>query len=259
MAVAGAVIAYGLYLVCVRNSPERYRPETRPPSLRESFRALAGNRPLAILGASQLCLQTGLFTLGGVQAHYAAYVLGDSAGLVWLIGATSLATVVVMPFLPRVVARLGKKRTFLGGMVAVIGATAWLSFVPAVLPVVTVSFFALGLAQNVVNALLWPFAADVADYGEWRSGHRSDGGTMAVFFFFRRVAQASAGGLGGWGLALGGFAAGGAAQPESALTAIRALVGVVPAALCVAGTVVFGFYTLDDRRHAEILRELGRV
>lgn len=259
VAVIGAVIAYGLYVVCVRTSPERYRQETRPPTLRESFRALAVNRELAVLCVSQLCLQTGLFTLSAVQAHYATYVLDDSASLVWIIGAISVSNLAAMPFLPRLTARLGKKRTFLASTFAVAGVAVWLSCMPSVLPVVTVSFFVLGLAQNVINALMWPFVADVADYGEWRSGHRNDGGTMSVFFFFRRVAQAMAGGLAGWGLALGNFAVGGATQPESALTAIRAMVGLVPAVLAVAGAVIFLFYRLDDARHAEIIRELGRV
>ena len=258
VAVVGAVLAYGLYLVCVRNSPERYRPQSRPPTVGESLRALAGNRPLAVLCASQLCLQTGLFTLNAAQAHYATYVLGDSATLTWIIAATALSTVAVMPFLPRLTARMGKKQLFLVGMVAVAVVAAWLSFMPSVLPVVAVSFFALGLAQNVLNALMWPFVADVADYGEWRSGHRNDGGTMSVFFFFRRVSQATAGGLAGWGLALGGFVAGGGAQPESALTAIRAMVGWVPALLAVAGAAIFLLYRLDEARHAEIIQELGR-
>lgn len=259
VAVGGSIIAYGLYLVCVRNSPERFRVDTPPATMRETFLALVRNRPLAVLCASQVCLQTGMFTLNAVQAHYATYVLGDSAGLVWIIGATSLSTVATMPFVPRLAARLGKKTTFLAGMIVAAAVSAWLSFTPSVLPVVAVSFFALGLAQNVTNALMWPLVADVADYGEWRSGHRSDGGTMSVFFFFRRVAQAAAGGLAGWGLALGGFVVGGGPQPESALGAIRAMVGLVPAGLIVAGTLIFLFYPLDDSRHAAIIRALGRA
>ena len=261
VALLGAVVGYALYVLCVRNSPERYRVSTPPPTMRQTVRALTTNRPLVVLCASHVALQTGLFTMAAVQAYYATYLMGDSGSLVWIIGATSASTLLTLPLVPRLSARLGKKSTFLVGTVAVAAVSAWLSFMPPSLVVVGVSFFVLGLAQNLVNALMWPFVADVSDYGEWRSGARSDGGTVAVYFFFRRVSQALAAGLVGAGLALGGFVTGGVAQPDAALAAIRWLVGVLPAALAIIGGLVFLLYPLDDARHAEIighLREGGR-
>lgn len=258
VALLGTLVAYALYVLCVKNSPERYRVSAPPPTVRETVGALATNRPLVVLCASHVSLQTGLFTLGAMQAYYATYVLGDSGSLVWIIGATSASLVLMLPVVPRLVARAGKKRTFLAGTVTLAVIGLWLSVMPPSLPVVVVSFFAFGVAQNLVNALMWPFVADVSDYGEWRSGQRSDGGTVAVYFFFRRVSQALAGGLAGWGLALGGFVVGGGTQPDSALAAIRGMVGVIPAALALVGALVFLRYPLDDARHARIIAELGR-
>lgn len=258
VALLGTLVAYALYILCVRNSPERYRVSAPPPTVRETFRALVGNRPLVVLCASHVALQTGLFTMAAVQAYYSTYVMGDSGALVWIIGATSASMLLMLPVVPRLAARLGKKRTFLAGTVALAAIGVWLSVMPASLPVVVVSFFLFGVAQNLVNALMWPFVADVSDYGEWHSGQRSDGGTVAVYFFFRRLSQAMAGGLAGWGLALGGFVVGGGAQPESALEAVRWMVGAVPGVLAFAGALIFLRYPLDDSRHAEIVAELGR-
>lgn len=259
VALLGSVIGFGLHLVCVRYSPERYRVAAAPPTVRETLRALSGNRPLVILCASQLILQTGLFTMVAAQAYYATYVLGDSAALVWIIAATSVATVVTLPILPRLAVRWGKKRTFVGAATSVAVTLAWITVMPPTPVVVVTSFFVLGVAQNLVSAVMWPFLADVTDYGEWLSGKRSDGGTVSVFFFFRRVSQASAGGLAGLGLALGGFVVGGAAQPDSAIIAIRWLVGAVPAVLALGGALVFLLYPLDETRHLAVVRDLGRV
>ena len=259
VAVLGSVVGYGLFVLCVLNAPERHRVYDPPPTIAETMRSLPANRPLVILCASQLVLQTGLFTMLAVQAYYATYVLGDSGSLVWIIGATSAATVVTLPVLPRLAARWGKKRTFIGSTLGGAAISLWISAMPAVPVVVVASFFALGIAQNLVTAVMWPFVSDVADYGEWRSGNRSDGGTVAVFFFFRRWSQAAAAGLAGWGLALGGFVVGGGAQPESAVVAIRWLVGAVPAALALGGALLFMLYPLDERRHAAILDDLGRA
>jgi hypothetical protein len=116
VALLGSVIGFGLHLVCVRYSPERYRVAAAPPTVRETLRALSGNRPLVILCASQLILQTGLFTMVAAQAYYATYVLGDSAALVWIIAATSVATVVTLPILPRLAGRWGSANVrHLGG------------------------------------------------------------------------------------------------------------------------------------------------
>lgn len=259
VALLGSSAGFGLYLLCVRNAPERYRVSETPPTVRETLRALSGNRPLVILCASQLVLQTGLFTMVAVQAYYATYVLGDSGALVWMIAATSAATLVTLPTLPRLAGRWGKKHTFIGAATAVAITCLWISVMPPSPGVVVVTFFVLGVAQNLVNAVMWPFVADVTDYSEWHSGKRSDGGTVSVFFFFRRVSQAAAGGLAGLGLALGGFLAGGAAQPDSAIVAIRAMVGAVPAALALGGALIFLLYPLDETRHLSIVKDLGRV
>ena len=255
----GSLVGFGLYLLCVKNAPERYRVSETPPTVRETLRALSGNRPLVILCASQFALQTGLFTMAAVQAYYATYVIGDSAALVWIVGATSAATLATLPILPRLVGRWGKKHTFIGASLGVAITSLWITIMPSSPGVVVVTFLALGVAQNVGNAIMWPFLADVTDYGEWHSGKRSDGGTVSVFFFFRRVAQAAAGGLAGLGLALGGFLAGGAAQPDTAITAIRWMVGAVPAALALAGALLFLRYPLNETQHLAIVKDLGRV
>lgn len=259
VALLGTVVAYMLLVLCVKTSPERYRVTTPPPTLGETFRGLATNRPLLVLCLSHTVVQTGFFTLHGVQAYYATYILGDSGVLTWIIVATAVSTLLTLPVVPRLAARIGKKRTFVIGTLASAAICAWLSVMPPALAVVVGSFLALGLAMNLTNGLMWPFVADVSDYGEWRSGSRSDGGTMAVYFFFRRVSQALAGGLAGWGLALGGFVVGGGVQPESALDAIRWMVGVIPGALALGGALIFLLYPLDDARHAKIIAELGRA
>ena len=71
-----------------------------------------------------------------------------------------------------------------------------------------------------------------------------------------RVSQAVARAVAGYALALGGFQAKAAQRSDSALTAIRGVVGLGPAIFRVLGALIFLAYPLTDARFREIVREL---
>jgi Na+/melibiose symporter-like transporter len=60
----------------------------------------------------------------------------------------------------------------------------------------------------------------------------------------------------GYGLAIGGFVAKAPEQPDSALTAIRGVVGLGPAIFALLGALMFLAYPLTDARFREIVKEL---
>ena len=195
---------------------------------------------------------TGIFGLQASQAYFAAYILGNSTQLIWMVVATSLSTFVAVPIVPRFVARIGKKKTFLIGALGLIVMGTWIFFMPASLPIVVVSFFVFGLFQNLSMSLLFAFEADAVEYGEYQTGKRTEGATYAIYSFFRKVSQAVA----GYALALGGFVAKAPEQPDSALLTIRGLVGLGPAIFALLGGLIFLAYPLTDTRFREIVREL---
>ena len=109
---------------------------------------------------------TSVLGLPGAQAYFAAYILGNSAQLIWMVLATSLSTFVAVPIVPNMVARIGKKNTFLIGAAGLIVMGTWLFFMPPNLPIVIVSFFLFGFFQNLSMSLLFAFEADAVEYGE---------------------------------------------------------------------------------------------
>ena len=78
---------------------------------------------------------------------------------------------------------------------------------PPNLSIVVVSFFIFGFFQNLSMSLLFAFEADAVEYGEYKTGKRTEGATYAIYSFFRKVSQAVAGAVAGYALALGGFVA----------------------------------------------------
>jgi glucuronide carrier protein len=251
-----AVIGYALYLLCFFNTKEQVVHESKPVTIKETIDTVRQNRPLLILCVSNLVFLTGIFGLQASQAYFAAYILGNSTQLIWMVVATSLSTFVAVPIVPRFVARIGKKKTFLIGALGLIVMGTWIFFMPASLPIVVVSFFVFGLFQNLSMSLLFAFEADAVEYGEYQTGKRTEGATYAIYSFFRKVSQAVAGAVAGYALALGGFVAKAPEQPGSALLTIRGLVGLGPAIFALLGALIFLAYPLTDTRFREIVREL---
>jgi glucuronide carrier protein len=248
-----AVVGYALYLFCFASCKEQVFHESKPVTIKETIATVRQNRPLLILCVSNLIFLTGIFA---VQAYFAAYILGNSSQLIWMVLATSAATFVAVPVVPRFVARIGKKNTFLVGAAGLILIGVWIFFMPASLPTVVVTFFAFGLFQNLSMSLLFAFEADAVEYGEYQTGKRTEGATYAIYSFFRKVSQAVAGAVAGYALAFGGFMAKAPEQPDSALLAIRGLVGLGPAIFGLLGALIFLAYPLTDARFREIVREL---
>jgi glucuronide carrier protein len=251
-----AVVGYALYLFCFASCKEQVAHDSKPVTIKETVATVRQNRPLLILCVSNLVFLTGIFGLQAAQAYFATYILGNSSQLIWMVLATSASTFVAVPVVPRFVARIGKKNTFLIGAAGLVVVGTWIFFMPADLLVVVISFFAFGLFQNLSMSLLFAFEADAVEFGEYKTGKRTEGATYAIYSFFRKVSQAVAGAVAGYALALGGFVARSQEQSDSALLSIRGLVGLGPAIFALLGALIFLAYPLTDTRFREIVREL---
>jgi glucuronide carrier protein len=81
-----------------------------------------------------------------------------------------------------------------------------------------------------------------------------------LFSFTRKVTQSIGGALGAWALAIGAYVAASAAnpnpvQPASAIIAIKATIGLVPAVAALIAMLIFIKYPLTDKRFQEIRDE----
>ena len=80
-----------------------------------------------------------------------------------------------------------------------------------------------GFGVQLINTLMFALEADTVEYGEWKTGQRTEGATYAIFSFTRKITQSIGGALGAFALAIGGYITrldAGQHQPESAITAI---------------------------------------
>lgn len=270
MATLGA-LAVALFFTTFATTRERVLPPPRHKSdLRRDLAALLTNRPWLLIGGATL-FQLGFIAVRSASiAYYFKYYVQDqplpifgssvpvsfetltstfmvSGGIV-TIGATMLTRWFAQWF--------GKGRAYIGflGISAVAQALFFL-----VSPENVLAMFALNLvvsfAWGPVSALQWAMYTDAADHLEWTTGRRLTALLMAASLFALKVGLALGGWFVGGVLEYSGYAAN-EAQTAEALTAIRMLMSLYPAAFGAVGVVLMLFYPLTNRIMAQIEQDL---
>lgn len=256
--LALGAVSMVLYLICFANAREVVPRSPGRISFRSTFVMLKQNRPLLILSLGAFFLLAAIFTMYAVGLYYARYVLGNASWYTYLMLASTVGTIVIATLVPTLTVRLGKRNGYLlCATIAVLGY-ALIFFIPAGnLWVAVFAWLMLGLGTGGTNALMFSMQADTVDYGEWKAGIRSEGGSYSILSLIRKIGQ----GVGGWlGLAVMGamgYVAMAPAQTDEALQGIRVSAGLIPAVLAVLALLVIIAYPLDAKLHARVVSDLN--
>ncbi|NLG20777.1 MAG: MFS transporter [Actinomycetales bacterium] len=251
------IVAIILYLICFRNAKEVVPRSATPISLKRTFAMIRRNRPLIVLCAAAFFLLASIFMMNAVAMYYARYVLGNSAWYTFLTLAQVVGTILIASLVPGITTRFGKRLGYIGAAIVTIVAFVLIYLVPGgSLAMAIVAWFVFGIGSGGTNALMFAMQADTVDYGEWKTGLRSEGGSYSILSFIRKCGQ----GIGGWAgaaiIGAFGYVAQAESQSGEALQGIRLATGLVPAAFAVAATVVMIWYNLDSQQHKDIVRDL---
>lgn len=258
MTLIFVVIGTALYLFTAFTTKERVKRDVQHVSMKQSFATLKGNKPLLLLCLSSFVFLTGMLAFSTVELYYLRDVLHALPlyavlSIVQLVLTFGLAAVV-----PSLVRRFGKRNSYIGaGVVSIIGGV-----IVFLAPPTNIALAAAGLVLSMVgillvNMLVWALEADTVEYGEWKTGVRTEGITYALFSFTRKTGQAVGGALAAYALAVGGYAASTTTQSASAMWGIRAAEGLIPAVTALIAIAIMAIYPLTDKRHKEIVAEIA--
>ncbi len=119
---------------------------------------------------------------------------------------STLSMLLMAPLASKLAGKFGKKEVCSAGVLlsAVIFIALWILRIKSPM-VFIVLIFISNIGMGLMSMLTWAFLADVIDYQEVRSGQRSDGSVYGIYSFSRKLAQAAAGGLGGFVLVAIGY------------------------------------------------------
>lgn len=258
MTLGFVVVGTALYMFTAFTAKERVVRDVQHVTMKQSFATLKNNRPLLMLCISSFIFLTGMLALSTVQLYY----LRDVLHALPLYAAVSIGQIVMAlglaAFMPKIVRTWGKRAGYIAGGVIMAVGGAVMFFTPA--EAVALGFAGLLLAQLgivLVNMLVWTLEADTVEYGEWKTGVRSEGIIYALFSFTRKTGQAVGGALAAFALSWGGYVAGAAEQSAHAELGIRAGAGLIPLVCSIVAVLVMFFYPLTDDRHRAIVAEIA--
>jgi len=252
-----AILGSGLYVFTGVACREQVAGSVPRITWRQTIDALRVNSPLVVLCLGSVLLVTGNSATVAAQFYYLRDVLGR-LDLFPVMAATQVViTLALAVLMPRPVARWGKKAVFTVGCLLG-GAGGLVVFLaPAGAPWLAVAGMVLAqLSAATVSILTWALIADTVEYGEWKTGVRVQGINYALLAATRKLGMGFGGGLVAFALAWGGYSSSAREQGASALTAIRAAAGLLPAALVLAAVVIMYWYRLTDQKHAELVAGL---
>lgn len=191
----------------------------------------------------------------GINIFYAQWILNDMSK-VGLIGMLSFAPIIVSClFAPILLSRFSKRTIMIiGTVISLIGSVILVLF-PTNFTMIAAGLVVRGLGIAPVSVASFAMLDDIADYGEWKTGIRSDGIIFAAATFGEKVGS----GLGGWILgmvmALGGYVSGAATQSAATMFAIKSVFAYIPFVFGVVSIILIFFYDLDTKL-PDIIKDL---
>jgi len=255
-----ALAGLGLQLYCYANVKERYtvvKPKIEKGAILKDYKSLFKNTPLLVLCLVNLLTFSAFNVKLGVQVYFCQYTLHNKLIASTTGGFAFGCTYIGILLVPVLVRRYGKKATY------ILGAAIWavadlLAWFFANTQVTFIFFACLAFfGTSFINTLNWALISDVVEYGEWKTGNRSEGLIYSSFTFFRKLSQAIAGFVPGIVLAWVGYVAN-TEQTPRALEGIRGLIFIYPSVLAIVTFIVMYFsYKLTDSRAKEIIAELN--
>lgn len=261
-----AVIAVVLFIMTFSMTRERVQPPAdQKPDLAKEFKLLLRNVPWIVMFIAGIFTLANVAVRGAVTLFYFKYYAGDD-GSAWLwnfdmstvfLTAGTIALIVGV-VCTKWITPLGDKRQLmvvLSSLNALVMALFY--FVPQDAPVMMFIMNVLGaLIAGPTIPLVWSMFADVADYGEWKFGHRSTGLVFSGVQFAQKFGLAIGSAMAGWMLAGFGYVADAEQTPE-AIEGIRLMFTILPALFAIGGVVAIWFYPITGKDVERIGSELA--
>ena len=227
---------------------ERYSaPVEKEASLKEVVNCVFTNKYLLVAVLSMIIGSlTDVSTT--LQSYFALYCLGGTEWLTPLALATVLPVLLVVFFVPKLITKVDKFWAYIISRILTIVITVAIYFAGyenVVLMIVLVALRAMVAAVwNMVGTL---FIADCIEYGQYKTGIRSQGIAFSLKAFVNKLVVALAGAIGMFALSLVGYVEGGVTQSAFTVQGIWALYSLGPAVgATIAVIIMVACYKLRD-------------
>ena len=201
--------------------------------------ALFKNRYFYIQSLLFMFLYIGIVSTGSTTFYFCNIVLNNLGYLTYISMATTIPAIIVNLMLPKAIQRYGKWKLMIGGAFLMALGGLIIGAAGSNFPLVLLGLIIKGTGMGPIMSGIFAMTADVVDYGEWKTGVRSEGLVNCCTSFGMKVGIGLGSALCTWLITMGGYDGPAAVQPASAVTMIRfgfgysgAIIAVICLVLC---------------------------
>lgn len=246
-----------------RNVKEKTAPSEAKAAEKFSFKdvlsIIGKNDQLKALIGTVLSFQIANLLVGGFAIYYFSYALGDADLFPVYMMVAGVAEVAGVFLFPRIAAALPRKNLWLiacGFPVLSCVLLLLMGFIaPANALMIGMAGAAIKFGVGIANALQTVMLADVVDYGEHKTGRRSESVIFSVQTMLVKFAGAAGGFIVGIGLSVVGYQPN-VAQSAATIAGLEFMMIGLPAIMMVlSGIVYWRFYRLHEGFTPELVQQ----
>ena len=240
-------------------------------SIKDLWRALAGNDQLLVTAVSMVLFMIGYCTTTGFGTYYFKYAYKDEGMYMVFAAVLAVAQLTALSVFPLFRKKFTRKQLYTGSMIAV--AVSYIIFFLSFewLPLIVIAGLGLFFAQAFIQLLMLLFLADAVEYGEWKLGKRNEAASFAVQPFINQFGGAVSKGVVSFTLIISGINAianaasenpGRAeeivnATPGSAIWIMKISMMILPLICILVGFVLYQKkFNIDEVFYAKIVKDL---
>lgn len=204
---------------------------------------------ILILGSTGVMFNKNLiyFVKYGLELHdYQGLILGVSSG----------ASFLSLPFWAYLALKIGKRETWLISMtIAFIGLLLFFYYPIASLNELLILLALIGLGNGAGGVLFWSMLPDTVEYGEWKSGIRTESSLYGFMTFAQKSSIAIAALILGFLLSGIGFEPN-QIQSEETISGMKFMMSWIPICGIIISLVLMYFYPISTKFHGELLQRI---
>ena len=255
--VSGLIAIFILKITVYCVEERRFKASKKElPTFLEVTRSVSKNYPFWIVFSAIIILISTYLMFNNNLIYFTKYALGlhEYQGLI--LGILNGATLLAVPFWAYAALKIGKKNTWLLAMIALsIGFSIFYYYPISDLNTLLYILVFIGFGNGATGILFWSMLPDTIEYGEWKSGIR----TESSLYGFMTFAQKGAIGIAVFilGIALTGIGfEPNQEQSEETLKALKNLMSIIPLiGVCISFALLY-FYPIDKNFHEKLIKDI---
>jgi GPH family glycoside/pentoside/hexuronide:cation symporter len=257
-AIFGILSGLPLLLTFFGTRERRDHMALAQPSLSQSLRAAARNRPFVFGLAIYLCTWVAVDIIQATLIYFIKWGVEREAENDVIMGTIFIVAMLALPLWRWTAERWDKRRAYiLGVSLFALFQIILITLTPSSALGVLLALSALaGVGVSAAHVLPWAIIPDAIEWDEWHTGERHEGMFYSLTTLIRKVASSIALPLALLILDATGYVPNATGQSARALLGIRILIGPVPAVLLCLGIVFALQYPLSRERYLAIRRDL---